>query len=305
MKKEAFKYSVLKTLCYSQIFSYPLTIHELWKYLIFDKKISYQEFLFRFYRIRQEFQLLGEYVVLFGDKQLVVERNSRTHESKRKMAKAHWVSQFLSIIPTIKLIAVSGSLSMFNAKKTDDIDLFFITSKNSLWVSRFLVNAVLFFLGEKRGREESYAKDKICPNMFISEDCLTIKKKTIYTAHEVAQIKVIFSRGDIVSDFFRENKWVLKFLPNVFVLGKRNKKENNTQTGIFLIFIEKIFYFLQHQYMKKRITHETVKKNIAAFHPIQNDKIVQILFNLKVNTQINIMKDKNRHKKINLPSVLN
>ncbi|HMS22484.1 MAG TPA: hypothetical protein PKA38_01850 [Candidatus Levybacteria bacterium] len=305
MKKETFKYSVLKTLCYSQVFSYPLTIHELWKYLISDKKISYQEFLLRFYKTRQDFEQIGEYVVLFGDKHLVTQRHSRAYESKRKMAKAHWISQFLSVIPTIKLIAVSGSLSMFNAKKTDDIDLFFITSKNSLWISRFLVNLILFFLGEKRGRKEKYAKDKVCPNMFISEDRLTISKKTMYTAHEVAQMKVIFSREDVVLDFFTANKWVLKFLPNVFVLGKKHKKEKSIHSGFLLQAIEKFFYFVQLQYMKKRITHETIKKDVAAFHPIQNDKIIQMLYTLKVNTQISIIQDKNRHKSNHSTTVVN
>jgi hypothetical protein len=263
---------------------------------MFEKKISYQEFLLRFYQIRRDFEQIGEYVVLFGDTRLVSQRHFRAYESKRKMAKARRVSQFLSIIPTVKLIAVSGSLSMSNAKKTDDIDLFFITSKNSLWVSRFLVNGMLFFLGEKRGRKEKYAKDKICPNMFISEDCLTISKKTMYIAHEVAQIKILFSRGDVVSDFFNANNWVLKFLPNVFVLGQKHKKEKNKQPSLFLILVEKFFYFVQHQYMKKRITNETIKKNIAAFHPVQNDKIVQTLFKLKVNAQINLIKEKNGHK---------
>jgi hypothetical protein len=216
--KKSITYSIIRTLCYSQIFSYPLTFSELWKYIIHSKKITREELALNLYENRNFFQEVREYIVLPGDIKLIKTRNERIAHSKRKLAKALWISNILSLIPTVKLIGISGSLSMYNTKINDDIDLFFITSKRMLWTTRFLVNIVLILLKEKRLRNDKFAKDKICPNMFMADDYMELpkNKRNLYTAHEVAQMKVLYSKNNTHNRFLYKNSWILKYLPNVF-----------------------------------------------------------------------------------------
>ena len=60
--------------------------------------------------------------------------------------------KLLSIFPQIRLVGLSGSISMFNAQKNDDIDLFIITAKNRLFTARFIALFFAQILGLRRER---------------------------------------------------------------------------------------------------------------------------------------------------------
>ncbi|MFI5265196.1 MAG: hypothetical protein ACHQT7_00440 [Candidatus Levyibacteriota bacterium] len=279
--------AIIKTLCYAQIFSYPLTEAELWRYLLHNKKVSKKRFTAHLSQNLQVFERRDDYVVLRGDAKLIEERIKRHAISTKKLKKAILVSRILFYIPTVQLIGVSGSLSMYNAKREDDIDLFFITSKNFLWTTRFLVNALLWLLGQKRMRAETYAQDKICPNMFMPEDHLHIKKpnQNMYTAHEVVQMKVLFAKEHIYQKFLSQNTWVIRHMPNAFVVPDsaiKQKKHSLHFLASFLSPIEKLLYSAQYFYMKKRITNEKVTKTIASFHPSYHKEAILALYDLKI-----------------------
>lgn len=297
--------SIIKTLCYAQIFSYPLTQEELWKYLITDRKISKKSFAQRLSSGLYAAEKVGEFFVLRGDRRLVEKRIERQQQSARKFKKAYIIGRILFCIPTIKLVGVSGSLSMRNAKQDDDIDLFFITAKGTLWTTRLVISAILSLFGQKRIRLAHYAKDKICPNMFMSEEKLRIKKKdqNIYMAHEVAQMKVLFSRDEMYKKFLSQNAWVLSFMPNAFSVSPAASRLKNSSSFLFnaLRPIEKTLYFIQYIYMKKRITREVVSESVAAFHPAPHKTAVLELYSLKTTHQIT---SRNKVKQPNLASNL-
>lgn len=296
--------SIIKTLCYAQIFSYPLTVSELWKYLIFentgkmksgalmlDKKISREDFIKALSQNTKIYQQIRQYVVFSGDDKLIAERAIRAQESRRKLAKALWISQILSFIPGVKLIAISGSLAMYNTKPADDIDLFFITGRNCLWTTRFLVNITLLVLGEKRKRSEKYAMDKICPNMFIAEDALEIKTHNLYLAHEIAQIKVLISRENMHYKFLEGNRWVLKYLPHAFSNQGATYHHGKKQAFFpLLIILEYTLFKVQYFYMKKKITNEKIKRNSAFFHPRRQGDIIMTLYNLRLKAYHSVLK---------------
>lgn len=303
MESDNITKSIIKTLCYGQVFSYPLTLPELWKYLISPKKISGEELVTALKVGKSGITQVQKYIVFPGDEKLVVERTMRTQESKRKLRKALWISQVLSVLPSIKLVAVSGSLSMHNAKPKDDIDLFIITAKDRLWTTRFLVNTILIFLREKRSRKGGRATDKICPNMFISEDSLEIPTHNLYTAHEVAQIKVLFSRDNMYHRFLKSNKWVLRFMPHAFSLEKEKEQFSGQKPRHLilspLVIVEYALFCAQYVYMKRKITNEKIKKNMAAFHPIRQGDMILTLYKLKVKYYEDVLKV-TQHKR-NLP----
>ena len=278
--------AVLKTLCYADIFDYPLTKKELFRFLITKEKISEKDF-FRILDMHiPGVGRLGPYYFLNGKKNLAAERKKRGIESKKKMGKARRIAGFISFLPSIKFIGLSGSLSMNNCRKNDDIDLFIITSRKRLWTTRVIILAVLTFFGERRERNTMLGKDKICLNMLLSEDSIVISKnsRNLFTAHEVVQVKPLFNKDNMYEKFLYANKWTCSFLPNAtpYPWTKYSQTQRNLFFTSFLFdAMEVVFFVLQYLYMRPRITSEVVSKSVARFHPKDMKGYVLSLYKLK------------------------
>jgi len=277
---------ISKTLCYADIFDYPLTKKELFRFLISKEKTSKKE-LFRTLDLSiPGVGKLGSYYFLNGKKGLVVERKKRGVESKKKMEKARRIVWLLSFLPSVKLIGLSGSLSMNNCRKNDDIDLFIITSRRRLWITRLLVLALLTFFGERRERNTILGKDKICLNMLLSEDSIVISKnsRNLFTAHEVVQVKPLFNKDNTYEKFLNANKWTRSFLPNAtsYPLTVFSHTQRHVHfTSLLFDAMEVAFFVLQYLYMRSRITSEVVSKSVARFHPKDMKGYVLPLYKLK------------------------
>lgn len=296
---------IIKTLCYSEVFSYPLSFQEVWKYLMYSKKTTREELLAELRENKDIFEHKDGYFFLKGNSRLVAQRLLRAEYARKKLIKATTIVRILSRIPTIKLIGVSGSLAMNNTKKDDDIDLFFITSANTVWISRLLVLLMLIVLREKRSRQHALGKDMICPNMFLSESALAVTagSRNMYTAHEVSQLKVLYAKDNMYQKFLSANTWVFSFLPHAFSPVEKTFVSHNLLTTIF-IPVEYVLFIVQFLYMKKRITNEKISLLFAMFHPLKNDVTIEAIYALKVQYWKAIFRHKlgrkNRH---NLASV--
>ena len=272
---------IIETLSYFDIFDYPLTFSEIKKFLCCPVDVSDDQFL----EIIQSIPVVQEsngYFYFLGRNAISEKRVERIDISIEKYAKAKVIARLLSYIPTIQYIGVSGSLSMNNASLTDDIDLFFITKKNALWLSRIVVNVLLLITGQKRARKAENVKDKICPNMFVEEEKLAFSKKrqTLYTAHEIVQLKTLFDRDYLYERLCAKNKWISEFFPNISISTKKieSLKSGNIFQSMVSSFFEMIAFRLQRRYMKNHTSGETVTKGRAFFHPIDRQKIILDMF---------------------------
>src|SRR5690349_8836372 len=68
------------------------------------------------------------------------EKLQRKKDSEKKIRIDQKAAKLLDKVPTIKLLAITGSLAMKNARKESDIDLMIVTSKDSLWTTRLITN---------------------------------------------------------------------------------------------------------------------------------------------------------------------
>jgi hypothetical protein len=144
-------------------------------------------------------------------------RLNRQHISQNKLHKAKFYINLLSKVPFIKLIGITGSVSMFNAKDNDDIDLFIITSENRVWTGRITAIILAEMLRIRRRRTDwKNLKNKICLNLFFDQKNLHIMKfkQTEYIAHEVLQLKPIINKDATYQKFLEANEWVFDFFPN-------------------------------------------------------------------------------------------
>ena len=254
--------AILKTLLYSDFFDYPLKEEEP-------------------IRSREDFYFLT------GRNGLVRIRKEREKISLQKMQKAKRIIGILSFIPTIKLIGISGALSMGNCDKDDDVDVFVITEKNFVWTTRFLMAILLLILGVYRNKNSKNYSDKICLNMLLDESKMSLEKN-LYIAHEITQLIPVFGRDNVYKQFLQKNKWVEDFMVNALddnrnYLEKKISVIDHALISLFKLFaFETIMRFLQQRYMKKDITNEIIGNDVLRLHPFNYGHSILQKYNKKL-----------------------
>lgn len=282
--------SILKTLLYADIFNFPLKKNEIWKFLITDRKINSNLLFKNTSSINKFIEVKDDYFFIKGKSRLINLRRKREKESLKKLLKAKAIIEKISFIPTVKLIGISGALSMKNSDEDDDIDLFVISKKGFVWTTRFMLVVILIFLRSYRHKNSKDFADKICLNMILDEENILFKKnnQNLYTAHEIVQLIPVLDKGNIYQKFISKNNWIKKYLANFYIPKKNiNTKENLLNNLIVIIlkiiFLEEILKFIQIKYMKKSITKEIIEKGFLAFHPFDYNAYVLSVYkkNLK------------------------
>ncbi len=266
--------SILKTVLYSDIFDYPLTSYQIWKYLISSRKFKRASFDSVLKNIGSPISTTRGLYFTEGKENIIKEAIKRKKESGKKFVQVYKISRIISFIPFVLFIGVSGGLSMNNAEKKDDIDIFVITKENSIWITRFLIIIILKILGKHRGRRDEKVADKICLNMLIDEKHLSFnsKKQNLYTAHEIVQMVPIFDRNKIHNKFLSKNMWVKKFLQNSIETKNLKIKRNYKNNNLFINLFENFAKLIQLIYLRRHRTIEAISEGWLAFHPLDYNK---------------------------------
>ena len=262
---ESEKFSIF----YHDIFDYPLTFADLIKWnpappfpiRKHDSSVVHQ----------------GDYLFLQGRAGLIFKRLLRERISAKKMEIAKKASEVLSLVPSVKMVSVTGSLAMADAADESDIDLFVITSANLLWITRLLVYFILkVYKFDLRKAGDKNQKDKLCLNMWMDESCLSwTSPRNIYTAHEIAQIIPLINKSKTYEMFIGKNNWISNFWPNaVRIVKQESRSRNDVYKKYLFALVEKTAYWIQYRHMKKRMSREIVSPSRAIFHPQDWGEIV-------------------------------
>ena len=201
---------------YFAIFGYFPKFEDI--YTFFPVKISKKQLK---KQIKANNYTVGEYSNIRNPQSAIKQLKNyelRITNSKKKLENWRFRAyiKLISIFPQIKLIGLSGSISMMNADKDDDIDLFVITGKNRLFTARFVAITIAFIMGLKRALGQDKAVDKVCLNLFFDEENLSVPKfkKTLFVAHEILQMKPLINKNKVYERFLAANNWVFKLFPN-------------------------------------------------------------------------------------------
>lgn len=270
--------AILRSLLYSDIFNFPLTIDEIYLNLISKIPVNKTAISDALKTMEGTVAFKKGFYCLKGRTRIIDERLSRMKNVSRKMKIAVWVSKILSYIPTINFIGISGRLSHLDAYPDDDIDLIIITRQNTLWVTRIVLLVTLEVLNLRRKKTDKTAKNKICPNLIFDETVLSWNsaKRDVYTAHEILNILPMYNKNNTYERFLSANKWVKNLYANhlsgskiVFPVNKPRKYVTiSILSSLFsLPVIEQLSRVLSQIHMKGGITNEVINKNFAAFHP--------------------------------------
>lgn len=249
------------SILYHDIFDYPLNAKEIIKWRVGKKGLP----LFK--KTREIINIDGLYC-LKGKENLLYKKALRERASNRKIEIAKKNAFILAKFPTVKGVFITGTLAMNNAEEKSDIDLMILTKRNYLWTTRLITYLVLRIMNYGvRKPGDVNQKDKLCLNIWLDESALSWDKKdrNIYSAHEIAQVNPIVDKENIYQRFLQKNKWILDYWPNSVRIedikyeGRKNPNTNN--------LLEKISFWIQYRYMKKRITREKIGLHKAIFHP--------------------------------------
>ena len=252
--------AVKKTLAYSSFFNFPLYPEEVHHWLITGNPIPSEAVCAHYHQV----------LPLSS----VEKRKEHLRISNQKMERAKKISSLLSRIPTIEMIAVTGSVAVGAAKELDDVDLLIITSDNSLWFTRPLVLTLLSLFSRRRLPGQSYdsAAHTFCPNLWLEKRSLSVPgaKRNLYTAHEVLFVSPVFDRSRTHSQFLHQNSWVRKHLANAYDMAIANHlevpKRNNSLLSSFLYPFNLVSFVIQYLYMRPKITTEEIRLTHAYFH---------------------------------------
>ena len=275
---------ILESIKYFSFFNYPPTKEETYCFL--KKRVSFDRFL-TIFKNKAKNSLkytLPEY-----------SKNIRLYEKRRVISQSklnNWrfkfYIKFINFFPQIKLVGLSGSISMMNAVMDDDIDLFIITAKNKLFTGRFIALLFAQLLYLRRKRITNYElrineKNKVCLNLFFDESNLTVPKfkQSEYVAHEVLQMKPIINKSQTYEKFLQANLWVIKIFPNSKLETRNPKQAQNSNFENLNLFRTSIFGFrilignwietmlkkFQLRLINRHKTTEIITSNQLWFHP--------------------------------------
>jgi len=245
------------------------------KYFAFFKYVPTVE---EYQRFAHSLTLPKKYRVLKGrvvgplNKHFLSSTLRKAKISQAKIAKRQFILRLLSCIPTVKYLGISGSVSMLNATAKDDLDLFVITKAGRLWSCRFWLVVLTTLFRVRRRRLEKKTADKLCLNLFFSEENLKIPKfkQTEYIAHEILQLKTIVNKEQTYERLLAANQWVFKLFPQAkppkYPIAKRVGPLFRASWG------EKLLKQLQMWLINRHKTNEIITDTQLWFFPKDFEK---------------------------------
>ncbi len=198
--------AIIKTLLYSDIFSYPLTINEIYDRLEIScddmalverelKDLVASNIIFRF----------DDLYTLHDDVALAMRRMAGNKMAKDIMPRAIRRSRLIYSFPFVRGVMISGSLSKDFLDKDGDIDFFIVTAPGRVWLTRgilALFQRLVLFNSHKY----------FCVNYYIDHDHLSLEERNIFTATELITLKPVCGNEHYTA-LVRDNGWVKEFYP--------------------------------------------------------------------------------------------
>jgi hypothetical protein len=242
---------IIRTVAYFDLFDYPLTETEVWRWLfgadvacLPDRQVSFGEAekaiadLVACGKLKRE----GGFICAADRDGLPFIREERFRHAARKWKRARrWAAAFAAV-PGVELVGIGNTLAYNNAKDSSDIDFFIVTAPGTIWRNRIFCAglAALFNLRPRLGD----SRDKLCLSFFVTSDNLAIAPAfpDIYLSYWLRQMAPVAGRAETASAFRAANggltergltgkaviwAWLFKpigWLPGDFLKNMQNRR---------------------------------------------------------------------------------
>lgn len=253
--------SVLRTVLWFSIFSFPVTAFEIWKWLL-KPEGSYN--LAQVYAVLEKSDWLQEkletregfYTLKArGIEAFIKERQRRFLDAEHKFALLRRSAKYFYLLPGVRAVAAVNTMAWWSTTPTSDIDLYILTSSGLIWSSRFWLVLPFLLLGRRptHGDYGDGVRDPFCFSFFASVGHLGIEdlcvSRDVYLAFWVKSIVPIIDRDDCFVFFQRENCWASSMLPNAELrpLHPFHRPQRLPSLPIQWRLLEPVWRFLQRR----------------------------------------------------------
>lgn len=299
--------SILATIVYYDVLGIPLTSFEIWKYLVNLKRFGL--FLEQKPQLKIVIDSLENgklknfieekdgFYFLNGKSRLVEERIKRQKRSIEAIKKFRKYLKLFAAVPFVRLISLSGSLSLYNLDENSDWDPFFIIKKERLYFTSLIITFLVLLLNKRRSK--IITKDKICLNHFIADRNLNIRYHSLYTAQLLQRMILIYDESISYQNGFFENP---AFLSQKHSTSLMNSKVFQKNDGIYSKFAIENNWILDYFYFGMENQEPLIKlSKFLKFIKYLLEKILQCqFFNLFENLSKKI-RIRRSQRKYNLP----
>lgn len=215
----ALERAILRTIAYYDLFSYPLTSFEIWKWLegepatLLDVRQALRESAV----LRDRLEEQDGWFFVRGHGSHVAERKERYRIAERKLRRARRVASILGAMPFVRVIAVCNSLAYANARDGSDIDLFVIAEKGRIWTARLLTTGLAAFLHLRPS--PGNGRDRICLSFYIADETTDLRPLMQdgdrHMQYWVDHMVLVAGDPAVHETFRATNTWHRERLPNL------------------------------------------------------------------------------------------
>jgi hypothetical protein len=198
--------AVLRSVTYASLFDYPLTLPQLRESLIGEAADEHMiaDWLATSPLLQATIEQQDGLYFPRGRRDLLATRQRREALSRELLDRDRRILRFLTRLPFVRMVALSGSLAHLNAEGGSDLDLFVITSPGRVWCVTLFVLIVARLRGWRR---------RLCLNYVVSERSLAIEPADLFSANQIIHLRPV--TGEFVyRRFLAANTFVAGHYPN-------------------------------------------------------------------------------------------
>lgn len=213
--------AILKALVYFDLFSYPLTTVELWKYAPVSGPCTLPAIMETLLALHERGLVHHDcgFWMLPGRVEIVALRVSRYTNAERKYSRVGRAVRFLKRVSSIRMIAVANTLAWNHAREESDIDFFIASRPGAVWKSRLLGVTPFALLGLRP--RASKERDTFCFSFFAAESALDFAPlahapEDPYLLYWIATLVPVYDPDGLIEGLWDANPWVRERLPNAW-----------------------------------------------------------------------------------------
>lgn len=218
MDQNSFAVSIKRTLAFFDLFDYPLTKEELYRYSWQSNPNHLNIFLENLERLNWP-NKFGLYF-LPGREEIIEKRRARIPDLEKKLKIANRGAKIIRFVPFVRAIFLCNNTAFGTSTENSDIDVLIVVKSKRIWIARLLTTVLLSFFNLRRTKRN--IKNKICLSFYLSDTHLNLQKiaikdPDIYLVYWIAQLWPLYDPNNLYHSIFSANQWIKSYLQNYSV----------------------------------------------------------------------------------------
>ncbi|MCC7197753.1 hypothetical protein IT413_06210 [Candidatus Peregrinibacteria bacterium] len=228
---------IRSTLCFFDLFDYPLTFDELRYYLLCTKHYSDEE-IFEALKKCSSVVFRDGFYCLVGSEGHVNSRKVRAVIAGEYNKKLRRFLPFIRLVPFVKMVAVCNTLAIGCPTAKSDIDLFIISKKDRIFIVRTLTAILFHILGVRRHGEK--VAGRFCLSFFISEEKMNLQdllkgKDDIYFMYWFRTLRPLYGL-EVFQKLLQSNEWAKTYFAQSLEDNRKQDIRFSQRAGVFRFF---------------------------------------------------------------------